>query len=396
MKKKYGFLIIAILLLSLFLPNAASADEKRYIVDDSFHIVKEDLAKLNDRAREISQKYNLNVAFLLLGEHLLRSPRASSDGYSATFSREALKDYVEKRYIEFLGADSTGIMMAYLHGEYRVKPQWIVISHGIKDMANDVTKLLREEYEEDYVGDSRSKIHRGNWTRAQRIMGCLDAVEKHLNSNIGKKWLTSGGGGGRRPRYYDDLESLIRRGWYTQSKPLLTPQQTSDLNAKLDSISERHKFDVVVAVVHDPNNKSKASLYAAEYYKKNEFGFIRGDDLDGIVLLLMAKEKDYAFVTSGNGLTAFTDAGRKYLEGRFLPHLQKDRYYEAFAAFADSVDDFLIKANEGEPFTHDNIPGPREPLLDIIFRYVLIVAASLYLGDFLLKLIIGKIRRRRT
>ena len=151
--------------------------------------------------------------------------------------------------------------------------------------------------------------------------------------------------GERLPRFVDD-------------KGLLTPAQAKELTARLDEISERHKFDTVVAVVHSLNSGAvkgrKARLYAIDFYEQNGFGF--GKDLDGIILLLATEDRDFGFATTGYGLKAFTDAGQEYLEKLFLPRLKENQYFEAFMAYADAADDFLTRAKAGKPYAEGNIP----------------------------------------
>jgi len=172
--------------------------------------------------------------------------------------------------------------------------------------------------------------------------------------------------GERLPRFIDD-------------KGLLTPAQGVELTAKLDEISERHQFDTVVAVVNSLESGSikgrEARLYAIDFFEQNGFGF--GSDLDGIILLLATEDRDFGFATTGFGLSAFTDAGQKYLEKLFLPYLKENKYFDAFMAYADAVDDFLTKAKAGNPYAEGNIPLTPEELTE--FR-ILSAVVSLILA----------------
>ncbi|MCL1876233.1 MAG: TPM domain-containing protein [Synergistaceae bacterium] len=127
---------------------------------------------------------------------------------------------------------------------------------------------------------------------------------------------------------------------FIDNKSLLTPTQASELTAKLDEISARHKFDTVVAVV-DTLDARTARLYAIDFFEQNGFGF--GKDLDGIILLLAMEDRDFGLAATGYGTFAFSDTGQEYLEKLFLPHLKGNKYFEAFMAYADGVDEFLPK-----------------------------------------------------
>jgi len=134
---------------------------------------------------------------------------------------------------------------------------------------------------------------------------------------------------------------------------VLTQSEADRLTARLDTVSERHSFDTVVAVVYSLEGRD-ARRFAADFYERNGYGF--GRDLDGAILLISMQRRDFAFVTTGYGLVAFTNAGQEYLERQFLPHLQSDDFYEAFMVYANAVDDFVTRAAAGEPYNRGNIP----------------------------------------
>jgi uncharacterized protein len=140
---------------------------------------------------------------------------------------------------------------------------------------------------------------------------------------------------------------------FTDEVGLLTEQQVSELTAKLDEISMRQQFDVVVTVTHSTGGKSPR-LYAADFFEDYGFGF--GENRDGIILMLAMEYRDFAFVTTGYGLYAFTDPGQEYMEKLFHPYLRSDEFFEAFIAFADAADDLLRRARDGERYDYGNIP----------------------------------------
>ena len=147
---------------------------------------------------------------------------------------------------------------------------------------------------------------------------------------------------------------------FIDDKGLLTPAQAATLTTRLDEISKRHQFDTVVTVVASLGPR-EAKLYAANFFEQNKFGF--GNSLDGAILLLATEKRDFAFACTGFGLKAFTPAGQEYLEELFLPHLRENRYFEAFMAYADAVDDFLVKAKVDNPYNEGNIPFTPQELI---------------------------------
>ncbi len=99
---------------------------------------------------------------------------------------------------------------------------------------------------------------------------------------------------------------------------LLTDSEESALSDRLDEISERHQFDVVVVTV-DSLEGETAVVYADDFYDYNGYGF--GDERDGILLLISMEERDWCISTTGYGITAFTDAGQAYISERFVTDL---------------------------------------------------------------------------
>ena len=168
---------------------------------------------------------------------------------------------------------------------------------------------------------------------------------------------------------------------FTDDAGLLAPSQAAELMAKLDRISERHQFDTVVAVVRSLGSGvvrgRDARTYAADFFEQNGFGF--GRDVHGAILLLATGDRDFGFAANGFGFKAFTPAGQEYLVKLFLPHLQANRYAEAFMAYADAVDDFLTQAKAGRPYDMGNIPLTVEERAE--FR-LYAVAGSLGLAFF--------------
>ena len=148
----------------------------------------------------------------------------------------------------------------------------------------------------------------------------------------------------------DDVRNTPR---FTDEVGLLSESQVSELTAKLDEISVRHQFDVVVTIAYSLDGKNPR-VFAADFYENQGFGY--GENGDGIILMLAMEHRDFAFATKGHGLYVFTDAGQEHMEGLFLPYLRNDEYFEAFMAFADAADTFLIRAEEGERYEAGNIP----------------------------------------
>lgn len=163
---------------------------------------------------------------------------------------------------------------------------------------------------------------------------------------------------------------------------LLTDSEESALSDRLDEISERHQFDVVVVTV-DSLEGETAVVYADDFYDYNGYGF--GDERDGILLLISMEERDWCISTTGYGITAFTDAGQAYISERFVTDLSVGDYAEAFTNFAVLCDAFITQADTGEPYDVDHLP--QEPF-DLVWN----LAVALIIA-FVISLIVTGIMR---
>ena len=156
---------------------------------------------------------------------------------------------------------------------------------------------------------------------------------------------------------------------------LLDSDEYSAVKDKLDEISERQEFDVVIVTVESIGTKTPRA-FADDYYDENGYGF--GSDHDGILLLISMEERDWYISTCGYGITAFTDAGIDYI-GEELVYWMSDGYYkDAFNTFADLCDKFVTQARTGEPYDGDFMPKePFEPVITLIICLVIAFVISL-------------------
>lgn len=160
---------------------------------------------------------------------------------------------------------------------------------------------------------------------------------------------------------------------------LLTVSEEADITAKLDEISARQQFDVVIVTVDSTEGKTPMD-YADDYYDSNGYGF--GDNYDGILLLISMEERDWWISTCGYGITAFTDAGIEYIGEEIVFDLSGESYADAFMLFAELCDDFVTQARTGDPYDYHNLPEePFDPvftlILALIVGFVIAIIATL-------------------
>ncbi len=128
---------------------------------------------------------------------------------------------------------------------------------------------------------------------------------------------------------------------------LLSDKEEETLLEKLDTISEKHRVDVVVVTVESVGSIT-ASRYAERFYDQNSYGF--GDTHDGVLLLISMEERDYRILSNGLGADAISMDDIDAIGEKIVPYLSDGDYAEAFDAFADACDYEINGEINGFPF----------------------------------------------
>lgn len=133
---------------------------------------------------------------------------------------------------------------------------------------------------------------------------------------------------------------------------ILTDSEETALLEKLDDVSEKHQFDLAVITLDSLDGEDLEDTVNLLY--ETYYGY--GDTEDGMLFLLVMDTRDWTVSKNGFGLTAFTNAGFDYIFGKIKSDLGNDNYADAFTAYVDLCDDFLVQAKAGNPYTADNLP----------------------------------------
>lgn len=131
---------------------------------------------------------------------------------------------------------------------------------------------------------------------------------------------------------------------------LLTYEEWEELEARAADISNRQHCGVYFALVDDFTDYGDGSVYEVTYqlYHGSELGI--GANRDGIIVLLSMEEQDYAtFVYGEYAEYAFNSYGQKKLEETFLADFGYDDWYGGISHYLNTCDEFLTKADSGEP-----------------------------------------------
>ena len=167
---------------------------------------------------------------------------------------------------------------------------------------------------------------------------------------------------------------------------LLNDAEEAALLSKLEAISDEADMDVVVALVNSTGELSPME-YADDFFDYNGYG--RGDNRDGLVLLVSMEYSDWWISTRGYAVTAFTDAGIEYIGEQVTPYLSDGKYADAVEEFAAQCETFIAQAKTGDPFDTHNLP--KEPF-NKGMALVIAVAAGFIIG----KIYAGKLKGELT
>ncbi len=112
---------------------------------------------------------------------------------------------------------------------------------------------------------------------------------------------------------------------------LLSEEQERDLLPWLEEISDAYGVDVVVAAV-DSTEGYGADRYVELWY--DEYGYGRGSDRDGVLLLVAMAEREYRILSNGFAARAITSGDIDRIAESIAEELSAGEFAEAFLEFA--------------------------------------------------------------
>ena len=128
---------------------------------------------------------------------------------------------------------------------------------------------------------------------------------------------------------------------------LIDADTYSLLEASAVAASNGHDCDVYFLVL-DSIGDADQRQYAKDYYLANGLG--SGSEQSGILFLLAVGSRKYVTITSGGGVTAFTDYRIEQIEDAVVPYLSDDDWAEAASEYLSMCADTLdFYAEHGEP-----------------------------------------------
>lgn len=137
----------------------------------------------------------------------------------------------------------------------------------------------------------------------------------------------------------------------TDEAGLFTDSQRDALEQRAQEISERYNFGVYIVTLEDFQDYTSSSnieKFAVQFYDDYALGY--GEDHAGVMLMLSMAERDYDLdFNSKRANYAFTEAGRDWMENRFLVCFKGNDFYGGYTAYLDTCEEYLEAAENGTP-----------------------------------------------
>lgn len=139
---------------------------------------------------------------------------------------------------------------------------------------------------------------------------------------------------------------------------LLTDSEAVSLESTLDELSVKYGMDIAVVTVYGIDNGMSPMEYADNFLESNYCDI--NNDVNGVLLFIDMKERDWHISTCGSAIANITDYGLEYIEDRMISDLSGGYYYDSFTAFAFACDTLLdYAARNGHPYDRTQYGGNR-------------------------------------
>ena len=299
MKKIIFSIIITIILCSALTVSTFAESDNEYIFGVDDYITSDEIININKKAEKIHKNYGI-------------------EPYLAVTDNTEEKDtisYAEDKYKD-VASGNDGLILTITNDE------WYIYTSG------KATSIF-----------SDSDIDK-MWDAFENAPTDYKSIESYYNEILSQLNNKDSIKDGERLRIVD-------------SAHLLTESEKETLLSKLNEISEKQQFDVIIVTTDSLNGKT-AEAYADDFYDYNGYGI--GYNKDGALLLISMENRDWHVSTCGYGITAITDAGLNYISDKFLPDLKKGNYYSAFDIYATLCDEFVTQAKIDKPYDNGNLP----------------------------------------
>ena len=138
--------------------------------------------------------------------------------------------------------------------------------------------------------------------------------------------------------------------YVTDDAGLLTYDEWIELEELCDAVSTKYQCGVYIVTVDDFTEFGSDDVFEVTYDIYHEYTLGKGEERNGLILLLSMYERDYAlFVYGDDAEYAFNMTGQIMLEEEFLPYFGENDWFGGFEAYVSACRDYLALAAVGEP-----------------------------------------------
>ena len=130
---------------------------------------------------------------------------------------------------------------------------------------------------------------------------------------------------------------------------LLNSTQKNSLNSRINSISAKYNFDLVIVTQRVIDSGVSIIDYAENLFLGGGFG--AGQDKSGSLFIQVTDERDYCIMTSGKADKILNNYAFNKLEADILKYLKADNHYDAYNSFLSNWEEFLaLDASSGRSY----------------------------------------------
>jgi uncharacterized protein len=127
---------------------------------------------------------------------------------------------------------------------------------------------------------------------------------------------------------------------------LLKAGEIMELEKLAETMAANYGFDLVILTEKDIDASPRD--YADDFFDDNGYGI--GESRDGCLFLQVSGSRDYWFSTSGRGIKMLNSTALKKLETTVVPYLKNDAPADAYRAFFNTWETFLVLDANGRTY----------------------------------------------
>lgn len=188
------------------------------------------------------------------------------------------------------------------------------------------------------------------------------------------------------------LPAQAAGNYVTDEADILTPEEEEMLEALAEEISDSYDFGVYIMTVEDFWDYASGDAFDAAHWIYADRDLGRGDDHDGVMLLLSMEDRDYCLYTYGDyGNYAFTDGGREAMTEAFLDDFRYDDWLTGFEAYLEECRSYLEAAEQGQPYDYGFSDGGGRGG-KILTRFAIILLLPLIIAFVVISVLKAKMR----